>query len=167
MTDLLTSTNYTPPKLHKCCLATTMNLALEQAKDRIYLAGIKVIKNYKGHYYIHADQEKLKIAFLNLIVNASEAMTLNEGVLEISIDQRGESYQIVISDNGCGMEKKEIERLFESFYTNKTGGMGIGLSSVKNILEEHHATVDVESEPKKGTSFILTFPVYREQGISK
>ena len=167
VTDLLTSTNYTPPKLHKCCLATTMNLALEQAKDRIYLAGIKVIKNYKGHYYIHADQEKLKIAFLNLIVNASEAMTLNEGVLEISIDQKGESYQIVISDNGCGMEKKEIERLFESFYTNKTGGMGIGLNSVKNILEEHHATVDVESEPKKGTSFILTFPVYREQGISK
>ncbi len=167
VTDLLTSANYSPPKLHKCCLATTMNLALELAKDRIYLAGIKVIKNYKGHYFIHADKEKLKIAFLNLIVNASEAMTLNEGVLEISINERGDNYQIVITDNGCGMEKKEIEKLFESFYTNKVGGMGIGLSSVKNILEDHHATVDVESEPNKGTSFILTFPVYREQVISE
>lgn len=166
VTDLLTSSNYTPPKLHKCCLATTMNLALEQAKDRIYLAGIRVVKNYKGHYYIHGDKEKLKIAFLNLIVNASEAMTDNEGVLEININPQKDNYQVVITDNGCGMEKEQIDRLFESFYTNKVGGMGIGLSSVKSILEEHHATVDVESEPNVGTSFILSFPMYREQGIS-
>ena len=167
VTDLLTSSNYTPPALLKCCLATTMNAALEQAKDRIYLAGIKVIKNYKGHYYIHGDKEKLKIAFLNLIVNASEAMALNAGQLEIHIKSKKDNYQVVITDNGCGMEQDQIDRLFESFYTNRVGGMGIGLSSVKNILEEHHATVDVESEPKKGTSFILTFPTYRERGNSQ
>lgn len=161
VTDLLTTSNYSPPVLNKCCLATTINKALAQAKDRIYLAGIKVIKNYKGHYYINADQEKLKIALLNIIVNASEAMTPNEGVLTLSIKKTDGHFKLYITDNGCGMKKEELAQLFESFYTNKAGGMGVGLSSVKNIIEEHNATIEVESEPKKGTTFILTFPAYK------
>lgn len=161
VTDLLTTSNYSPPVLNKCCLASTLNKALEHAKDRIYLAGIKVIKNYKGHYYINADQEKLKIALLNIIVNASEAMTPNEGVLTLSIKQTDSHFKLYITDNGCGMDKDQLERLFESFYTNKVGGMGVGLSSVKNIIEDHNATIEVESEPNKGTTFILTFPTYK------
>ncbi len=160
VTELLTSSNYSPAELKKCCLATTMNEVLEQAQDRIYLAGIKVIKRYKGRYYIMADKEKLKIALLNIVVNASEAMTPNEGILEIKISKVSGRFNLTISDNGCGMEKDQIENLFESFYTNKSGGMGIGLSSVKNILQDHQATVDVDSEPGKGTTFILSFPRY-------
>lgn len=163
VTDLLTTSNYSPAVLNKCCLASTLNKALAQAKDRIYLAGIKVIKNYKGHYYINADQEKLKIALLNLIVNASEAMTPNEGILTLSIERTDNHYKLLITDNGCGMEPEQIERLFESFYTNKVGGMGVGLSSVKNIIEEHNATIDVQSQPNKGTTFILTFPIYKSR----
>lgn len=162
VTDLLTTSNYSPPVLNKCCIATTLNKALTQAKDRIYLTGIKVEKYYKGHYYINADKEKLKIALLNIIVNASEAMTPNEGVLTLRIEQSDENhYKLYITDNGCGMEKDQIKRLFESFYTNKIGGMGVGLSSVKNIIQEHNASIEVESEPNVGTTFILTFPVYK------
>lgn len=165
VTDLLTSSNYSPPVLNKCCIATTLNKALAQAKDRIYLAGIKVEKHYKGHYYINADKEKLKIALLNIIVNASEAMTPNEGVLTLRIEKSDDNhYKLYITDNGCGMEKDQIKRLFESFYTNKIGGMGVGLSSVKNIIQEHNASIEVESEPNVGTTFILTFPVYKPHG---
>lgn len=164
VTDLLTTSNYSPAVLNKCCIATTLNKALAQAKDRIYLAGIKVVKNYKGHYYINADKEKLKIAFLNIIVNASEAMTPNEGILTLTIKESDDShFKLYITDNGCGMEKDQIKRLFESFYTNKIGGMGVGLSSVKNIIQEHNATIEVESEPNVGTTFIITFPVYKPQ----
>lgn len=158
VTELLTSSNYSPAVLKKCCLAQTMDDVLEQAKDRIYLAGIKILKSYKGHYYIMADKEKLKIALLNIVVNASEAMAPNKGVLDINIYKVDGRFKLVIADNGIGMEKDQIENLFESFYTNKSGGMGIGLSSVKNILHDHQATVEVESEPKKGTTFILSFP---------
>lgn len=158
VTDLLTSSNYSPAILKKCCLASTMNEVLEQAQDRIYLAGIKVLKHYKGHYYILADREKLKIALLNIVVNASEAMIPNKGVLDVTIRKINGRFKLTISDNGCGMEQDQIERLFESFYSNKSGGMGIGLSSVKNILQDHHATVEVDSEPEKGTTFIMTFP---------
>lgn len=161
VTELLTSSNYSPAVLKKCCLAQAMNEVLDEAQDRIYLAGINVRKGYEGHYYIMADKEKLKIALLNIVVNASEAMTPNEGILDIRISKMNEQFKLTISDNGCGMEKDQIEKLFESFYTNKSGGMGIGLSSVKNILQDHHATVEVESEPNMGTTFIMFFPRFK------
>ncbi|MGB7784719.1 MAG: ATP-binding protein [Salinimicrobium sp.] len=163
VTDLLSVSNYSPAVLVKCCLAETTNKALELAQDRIYLAGVKVKKNYKGPYFINADEDKLKIALLNIIVNASEAMLPDEGELTLSITKSQKSYILKISDNGCGMEKEQLERLFESFYTQKPGGMGVGLSSVKNILEEHGATVKVRSKPNLGTTFILSFPCYEEE----
>lgn len=163
VTDLLSVSNYSPAVLVKCCLAETTDKALELAQDRIYLAGVKVKKNYKGPYFINADEDKLKIALLNIIVNASEAMMPDEGELSISIKKIENSYVLKISDNGCGMEKEQLERLFESFYTQKPGGMGVGLSSVKNILEEHGATVKVKSKPNLGTTFILSFPCYEEE----
>lgn len=162
VTDLLTATNYSKPQLEKCCLAKTTNKALGHAKDRIYLAGITVIKKYRGPYYISADEEKLKIAILNIIVNASEAMLPDEGELTISINKKKDNFSLTITDNGCGMEQEQLNRLFESFYTQKPGGMGIGLSSVKNILDDHGATIEVHSIPKEGTTFVLTFPCHED-----
>lgn len=162
VTDLLSASNYSKAKLEKCCLAKTTNKALVHAKDRIYLTGITVVKKFRGPYYIHADEEKLKIAILNILVNASEAMTTNEGKLRISINKKKNNYFLTITDNGCGMEQEQLDRLFESFYTQKPGGLGIGLSSVKNILDEHGATIEVVSAPNKGTTFVITFPCYEE-----
>ena len=162
VTDLLSSSNYSPVKLEKCCLASTCNKALNHAQDRIYLTGIKVEKKYRGPFFIYADPEKLKIALLNIIVNASEAMEPEKGKLTLDIQKQKDSYTLSIIDNGCGMNKKQLERLFDSFYTQKPNGMGIGLSSVKNILDEHGATIKVESQPKEGTAFHLSFPYYEE-----
>lgn len=163
VTDLLTVSNYSPAVLEKCCLAEATDKALELAQDRIYLAGVTVKKNYKSPKYIHADEDKLKIALLNIIVNASEAMMPDEGELVLSINKKGNSYILNITDNGCGMDEEQLDRLFESFYTQKEGGMGVGLSSVKNILEEHEATVKVTSKPNCGTTFTLSFPCFEEQ----
>lgn len=162
VTDLLSVSNYSKPTLEKCCLARTTNKALAHAKDRIYLANITVHKKYRGPYYINADEEKLKIAILNIIVNASEAMEPDKGELHISINKKNDNYSLTISDNGCGIEPEQLDKLFESFYTQKPGGMGIGLSSVKNILDDHDATINVQSVPKEGTTFVLTFPCHED-----
>jgi PAS domain S-box-containing protein len=162
VTDLLSASNYTKPNLVKCCLAKTTNKALAHAKDRIYLAGISVRKRYRSPYYINADEEKLKIAILNIIVNASEAMEPGKGELILSIKKKENNYSLSITDNGCGIEKEQLDKLFDSFYTQKPGGMGIGLSSVKNILDDHAATIDVHSVPNKGTTFVLTFPCHED-----
>lgn len=162
VTELLSVSNYSKPHLVKCCLARTTNKALADAKDRIYLTGITVQKKYRGPYYIHADEEKLRIAILNIIVNACEAMEPHKGKLTLSINKKKENFTLTISDNGCGIEKDKLKNLFESFYTSKPGGMGIGLSSVKNILDEHGATIHVHSVPGEGTTFVLTFPCHEE-----
>ncbi len=160
VTDLLNSSNYSRFQPVKCCLAATMENALKAAEDRIYLVGIKVKKDYSGTYNILGDPEKLKIAFLNIIINASEAMNPNQGVLHLKITSNSKNHVLTITDNGCGMKKSQIDKLFEAFYTQKLQGVGIGLNSVKSILDEHDANVLVDSELNKGTSFQLTFHRY-------
>lgn len=157
VTNLLNSSNYSPAVLKRQDLAKILEKTLHQAGDRIYLSGIKLIKNFEGPYPIMADKEKLQIALLNIIVNASEATTPQKGVIEIEVKTHKTDFQLNIKDNGHGMEPEQIERLFEAFYTNKDTGVGVGLSSVKNILEEHDAQVKVESEPGKGSCFKLFF----------
>ena len=94
------------------------------------------------------------------IVNASEAMEPETGILQLSIHREDEDFTLTITDNGCGLHKEQLEKLFDAFYTQKPGGIGVGLSSVKNILEEHDARIDVHSEPNKGTTFCLSFHCY-------
>jgi PAS domain S-box-containing protein len=158
VSNLLNASNYTALKLEKTDLAVCVDHSLEQAADRIYLTGINLVKNYNdGPYYILADKEKLKIALLNIIVNASEATTPQEGRIEIKIEKHKTDFLLSISDNGHGLEQEQIDRLFDAFYTNKSTGTGIGLTSVKNILKEHDAHIMVESTPKQGTTFKILF----------
>ncbi|HET8753749.1 MAG TPA: ATP-binding protein, partial [Salinimicrobium sp.] len=160
VTDLLTSSNYSPAILEKNCLAMILEDTLKMAGDRIYLSGIKVEKDYSGNYFINADDEKLKIALLNLIVNASEAMEPQKGILNLSIAKKDNYFNLKIEDNGCGMNPEQLGKLFDAFYTQKEEGLGVGLSSVKSILEEHNAKISVTSEPSKGTIFNLSFHCY-------
>jgi PAS domain S-box-containing protein len=158
VSNLLNASNYTALELEKTDLAECVDHSLEQAADRIYLTGINLVKNYNdGPYYILADKEKLKIALLNIIVNASEATTPEEGVIELKIEKHKTDFLLSISDNGHGLEQEQIDRLFDAFYTNKSTGTGIGLTSVKNILRDHDAHITVESVPKQGTTFKILF----------
>jgi len=157
VTNLLTSSNYTPAELKVSDLGNIMDLTIEKASDRIYLAGIKVVKNYEGTYPIMADEDKLIIALLNIVVNASEATVPDQGEITIEIKEHKTDFLLSISDNGHGLEQEQIDQLFEAFYTNKSTGVGVGLNSVKSILEEHDAKIKVKSKPKKGTIFDLYF----------
>ncbi|MFD2518362.1 ATP-binding protein [Salinimicrobium flavum] len=158
VTNLLNASNYTPSVLEKEDLTEIMDRTIHKAADRVYLAGIKVIRNFKGSFLVYADKEKLEIALLNLIVNASEATIPGKGEIDIEILDDGTDVILAISDNGHGMEKDEIDRLFDAFYSKKETGMGIGLSSVKNILEEHDAQIKVSSIPNEGSTFRIYFP---------
>lgn len=157
VTELLNSSNYTPSVLKENDLVLVLNDTLEKAADRIYLSGVQVTKKYAGPYPILADKEKLEIALLNIVVNASEATKPGEGLILIEITQQDAFFELSISDNGHGMEQDQIDHLFEAFYSNKETGVGVGLSSVKNILEEHDAQIKVLSKPNQGTTFKIYF----------
>ena len=91
------------------------------------------------------DDEKLKIALLNIILNAIEAMRENEGILSISLDSQDHKHIISITDNGIGIPEENIPKLFEPYFTSKRNGMGLGLASTLNILQAHKAMIEVKS----------------------
>ena len=157
ISNLLNASKYTPIVLKRTDLSQVLSKAIQKASDRIYLSGIKVIKDFEGSYFIMADEDKLEIAILNIIVNASEATKPQEGVIELKIARHESDFVLSISDNGHGLENAEIDRLFEAFYTSKSTGVGVGLNSVKSILDDHDAKIEVDSKPNKGTTFKLFF----------
>jgi signal transduction histidine kinase len=111
---------------------------------------------------IHSDRGQLQQLFLNLINNAFEAMKKG-GNLEITLKDRGpEHVEVKIRDDGIGIAQKDIEHIFEPFYTTKKGkGTGLGLSISYGIVKKLRGTIYVESELGKGTTFTVTLPVKR------
>jgi len=132
--------------------------SLEMAKDRIILQKTKVEKQYQ-HDCCDAKLEKsvIKIAFLNIINNAIEAMSETKGVLKIITSSNNGRCNVTIEDNGTGLSPADLKKIFVPFYTTKPMGMGVGLSSTLRILQSQQATVRVESEEGKGTRFIISF----------
>ena len=136
-----------------------LNASLDLALDRIQLNQIHVEKKFDDSICdIPADTEKLKIAFLNLIVNAIEAMDKN-GKLEIVTQGLPGKCLVKISDNGKGMQKSQIDRLFEPYFTTKEKGNGLGLANSHNIVIGHKGSITAENELGVGTSITITFPV--------
>jgi signal transduction histidine kinase len=103
------------------------------------------------------DSDKIKIAFLNIIINSIEAMTPGKGELSVELRYGDGSILVEITDNGKGIDQADLNKLFDPFFTAKQGGMGLGLTSTKNILNSHSAEVVVKSELGSGTSFKIYF----------
>nr|MBA2745267.1 PAS domain S-box protein [Flavisolibacter sp.] len=159
ITELLDTSRPTDLVFDKCELQQVMEESLDEAIDRITLQHVKLDKKFIGTpCYIMANKEKLKIAFLNIIINAVEAVPHNTGVLNILIDATRAGHVVTIKDNGCGIPEENITRLFEPYFTSKRNGMGLGLAATLNILQSHKANIDVTSVVNSGTTFVITFP---------
>ncbi|MEO6452540.1 MAG: CHASE3 domain-containing protein [Ginsengibacter sp.] len=157
ISDLLNTTKVTQLDFAKVSLNHLLDESLQFAQDRLELKGIKVIKNYTADLCdILADQEKLQIAFLNIIVNAIEAMERDKGILQIKTFNKNDRCVAVITDNGIGMSKEHLSKLFEPYFTTKENGTGLGLAHTQNIIISHRASISAESEVGKGTSFTVS-----------
>jgi len=111
---------------------------------------------------------RLSQVFINIIVNAAQAMD-GKGRIEIISRHRsnGGIVEACISDTGPGMDKETQSQVFDPFFTTKTasGGTGLGLSVSYAIVREHKGSIRVESELGEGTTFILRFPVYKDEAL--
>ncbi|HEY9364918.1 MAG TPA: ATP-binding protein [Chitinophagaceae bacterium] len=160
ITELLNSSRPTEMKLERTLLQGIMDETISIALDRITLRRIKLkIKYDDKPDYIIADKEKLKIAFLNIILNAIEAMEEGRGLLEIAIEHAPGNYIVKITDNGTGVSEENLSRLFEPYFTSKRNGLGLGLASTLNIIQSHKAKIEVTSTLNVGTKFTIIFPV--------
>lgn len=157
VSDLLNSTRFTQLQVEDININELINEVLENANDRLELKSIKLQKNFgSGIPKVSVDKERMKIALLNIIVNAIEAMHAEKGVLTITTSALNNKCCVKISDNGKGINKDELGKIFEPYFTGKSKGTGLGLTSTQNIIFNHKGTIDVESEEGKGSTFIIT-----------
>ena len=157
ISDLLNATRISELSHVKSSINDVLNSSLEFAADRIELKQIIVVKEYDSNICpVLVDQEKIKIAFLNIIVNAIEAMD-DHGTLHLSTETKNNRCVVTIADNGKGMTKADVGRLFEPYFTTKEKGTGLGLTNTQNIIFAHNAKISAESEEGKGTAFTISF----------
>ncbi len=103
------------------------------------------------------DQEKLKIAFRNLIVNAIEAIK-GKGIIKIQATREGSFFNIEIIDNGEGMDETTLRLIFEPHFSTKDLGTGLGLPISKKIIEDHGGQIIIRSSPGQGTCVKIVLP---------
>ncbi len=126
--------------------------------------GIELEVGFPEPLQVEADAKQLGQVLWNLLSNAADAMP-NGGRISIAVARRGEQVELAIRDQGVGIEPADLPRLFDPFFTTKERGTGLGLATVHSIIQGHGGTIDVESAPGKGSTFVVRLPLEREQGV--
>jgi two-component system sensor histidine kinase AtoS len=122
---------------------------------------VKVLKEYDNRAPgTLADPMQLQQVFMNLLLNAAEAMP-GGGTLTLKtfFEERGNSLQIMISDSGKGIDDKAMARLFQPFFTNKAKGTCLGLAITKRLIEQHGGSISVRNNPEGGATFTVVLPL--------
>jgi len=146
-----------------CNINTLINESLSFFENQALMHNIQIITQLENDLpSIVIDPSQVQRVFINMIVNAAEAMNGN-GQLSISTKRdlaRG-CIEITFSDTGTGISEENLEKIFDPFFTTKeTGhGVGLGLAISYGIIKEHGGTISVESEVGKGTTFIIRLPI--------
>jgi signal transduction histidine kinase len=163
VSELLNATRFAILEFRDTDITGLVEATLEMARDRINLNNVKVEKHYfPDHILVSVDAEKMKLALLNIIVNAIEAMEKNGGLLIIKTKKQGNKCMIEIRDNGKGMDDDVLSNLFEPYFTGKIKGNGLGLTNSQNIIFNHKGTIKVYSKPGQGATFIISLNIQEE-----
>jgi signal transduction histidine kinase len=107
---------------------------------------------------VRGDEAQLQQAFMNLLLNAVEAMG-NGGELTAATETGVGKVKISIRDTGAGIALENILHVFETFFTTKKQGTGLGLAICRRVVEDHHGTIEVQSQAGCGSTFIITLPM--------
>lgn len=159
ITELLNTSKPSEITLKEYTLQMILDDVIAAAIDRLTLKRIRLRVNYPNEMIqVLADKDNLKIALLNIVINAVEAMEEKVGELVITLSSKEGLAVLEITDNGVGISEEHISRLFEPFFTQKRNGMGLGLAFTLNTLQAHKASIEVSSVVGSGTTFTITFP---------
>lgn len=140
------------------CLSEPIEAALVMVWNQLKYDH-KVEKDMISDAWVLVDKGELQQVFTNLFVNAAHAMP-EGGTLHIALAREGESIVARVSDTGMGMDKTTREKVFQAFFTTKAPGVGtgLGLSLSASVIKAHGGSIEVDSEPGKGSCFTLKLP---------
>ncbi len=145
-------------KAEKIMVEEEISSILVLLQQRRSLAQAQIQMDLASGLSFTADPHMFRQVMLNLLLNAFQALPKRSGKIQISGRYLGQSVNITISDNGEGLDKSELKKIFDPFYTTKPEGTGLGLSIVHRIVTELGGQISVKSEKGEGTTFMLTFP---------
>lgn len=146
-----------------------LNKAVEEVlalvRGELSKNGVSVhVRTAEGLSPVKGDRVQLQQVMLNLILNSIEAMTcadVSERKLEITTESRHtDGLLVAVADSGPGVAASDLERIFESFYTTKAGGIGIGLSICRSIIDAHGGRLWAEAHQQRGAVFRFTLPTH-------
>ncbi|HJV36083.1 cache domain-containing protein [Geomonas sp.] len=167
--NLLTFARQRPIRVQEVAIPQLLDDILEQAGHQVDLERIKVARSYAIDLpTIAGDPDKLRQVFINLIVNAVQAMP-NGGVLTLMarIKEGGRSCEISVADTGPGIPPEHLDKLFTPFFTTKDQGTGLGLSVSYGIVKDHQGVIKPESRPGEGAVFRVVLPIRQEQHAAR
>lgn len=158
ITEFLDYAKPEAPKEDQVSLSHLLNEILEFSKTEYPNVKVETEFESEGNCTILGNRDKLKQAFLNIIVNAFQAMdSSDDSKLRVSVKKNGNRVVLSIKDNGSGMSDDLKERIFEPFHTTKHKGTGLGLAITHSIIDSHGADIQVESQVGQGTEFRIQF----------
>ncbi|MDP3463203.1 MAG: ATP-binding protein [Bacteroidales bacterium] len=150
-------------KIREIDLAEIAKLAIDTMEPYSIQRAVKVKMTTKGDTTLLADPDEMEIVFNNLVSNAVK-YNRDGGKVDVVITDEKPSLLIKVSDTGIGMSKEDLETIFQDFVRIKSSktrditGSGLGLSIMKKMVDQYNGTIEVESEPDKGTTFTISLP---------
>ena len=164
VSNLLPFSRKSKPEFKPVNLNTLIAEILSLTEYQMRLQGITVEPQWAaGLPPVLADPGQMKQIFLNLLLNAQDAMPKGGVLILATRNSRGREVVVKVTDTGVGIPKEKLEEIFEPFYTTKKGsfGVGLGLSVVQGIVRDHQGIIKVESVVGRGTSFTVRLPAYK------
>ncbi len=162
---LLDFSRHKNPDKTLCSVNTLLRRCVSLVERQTIFHNIEIVMNLdESDPLVVIDPSQVERVFLNLIINAADAME-NSGKLTLTTgqDQAMKCVEVKVQDTGHGISEENMEKIFDPFFTTKeTGhGVGLGLAISFGIVKEHNGAINVESEPDKGTTFTVSFPLSR------
>ena len=148
-------------KFKKSDVVEVVNNCLTVLNHKI-IDRIQVVKNFtEEKIWVYGDENGLHQVFINVLHNAVQAIK-NDGQIGVDIEVKNDKVIVYIKDNGIGMSKHTVSKMFDPFYTKKTlgEGTGLGMTIVYNVIKEHRGSINVDSKLGEGTQVKIQLPIY-------
>jgi PAS domain S-box-containing protein len=164
MNQLLSFARKRPAERQGINLEAVMIDVLDVLQERLNKHHIQVVKTISPQLpKVLADHDHMNQVFLNLILNACQAMP-EGGTLSLALHPMDATVELTVQDTGCGIPQEQLSKIFDPFFSTKAvgEGTGLGLTVVHGILQEHQGAIRVTSVPGQGTTFFVSLPIYSE-----
>lgn len=162
--DFLNYAKVRPLSLEPRNLNKEISEALEFFAPECAEAGVEIVSYLDAELpSVMLDREAFRGALMNLLLNAKQAMP-DGGQLVVQTKPRGAHAAVYLTDTGVGMDDRTASKMFETFFSTKPGGSGLGLPTTAKLIEAHGGTISVQSELGRGTRFTIELPAVARLG---